>query len=425
MRFVLTFGRTFLSRNEFRTIIPGGGTGQGTLFMAEQLNHTKSETVYIDFSIASAYIAQARSVIRRVEQIIWVIGWIENIPQLGLGKFDLVFCTGVLHHLKNPQNGLNILKQVQIENGGANFMVYGKYGRTGIYQIQDLMRAINRHAKTMEEELINAKHVLKILPEYHWFHDTGIADHKVMGDIGIYDMLLNKRDVSYSVPDLYEWLWNSGLHFIDFSGLNDRIKLSLKLVIRENSLYKKIFKMAIFKEKSIAELVLGEHNKQEFYASKNEKAEASADMPCNVLFAYGSPLGFQNTMFDQSNYRQLRNETYVYVTLGMSFIDESTNFSKSFYNFGDISVFAWPFSEFSNFVIISLTKKPSKPKSVSELISSFKRSVNSSLTFKQLEASFKNFYSYIKDTGLFLVKRNSVGVFPKTCCFNQFIIRRI
>ena len=62
--------------------------------MAEQLNHTDSETVYVDFSKASMLFAQARSMFRKTTAIVWVTDWIENIPKLGILAFDFAICTG-------------------------------------------------------------------------------------------------------------------------------------------------------------------------------------------------------------------------------------------------------------------------------------------------------------------------------------------
>ena len=56
------------------------------------------------------------------------------------GHFDLIICVGVLHHLENPSDGLNKLNSVLKNDGFIFIMVYGKYGRTGIYQMQDLLK---------------------------------------------------------------------------------------------------------------------------------------------------------------------------------------------------------------------------------------------------------------------------------------------
>ena len=58
--------------------------------MSEQLNHTSSEAVYVDFSTASMSIAQARVVMRRSNQVVWAADGIESISKLGLGKFYFV-----------------------------------------------------------------------------------------------------------------------------------------------------------------------------------------------------------------------------------------------------------------------------------------------------------------------------------------------
>ena len=50
-------------------------------------------------------IAKERAKIRQLDNIVWINDWIENIPQLGLGKFDFIECGGALHHLKDPLAG--------------------------------------------------------------------------------------------------------------------------------------------------------------------------------------------------------------------------------------------------------------------------------------------------------------------------------
>ena len=231
-----------------------------------------------------------------------------------------------------------------------------------------------------------------------------MIDPDTAGNIRIYDLLLHKRDVSYSVPNLIKWLERSSIHFIDFSLASSRIVLSLSLKIVEKLLYSQLTKFSATKQSSIAEIIEGHHYKQEFYASTFAKAEASPHMHNITLYAYGLPAGFQNTISDQRNYFQLRNETYIYAQLNRK------------------TTFAWPSNKFNNFAFVSLTSEHFKPKTVSKIISKYATAFNSSLTIKQLQKSFENFYSYAKVTGLFLLKRQSVGIFPKTCCFNQFAV---
>ena len=260
--------------------------------------------------------------------IVWVIDWIESIPLLGLGKFDFVGCTGVLHHLKNPQKGLNTINEVQSENGGAEYMVYGTYGRTGIYQIQDLLKTINRHDHTMENELKAAKDILKILPDDHWFRHFQFSDANTMGDIGIYDLLLHKRDVSYTIPDFYEWFQQGGYKFVDHSLPENRLSLSIHIRINDNLLFKKLHKMHISLQEAVSEIMVGNVIKQDAYVSKIHDSEAILKSGESVVYAHGSPTGFRHVMNDQNNHVRFRTGSYVVATLTRSKVDETSKYYK-------------------------------------------------------------------------------------------------
>ena len=114
-------------------------------------------------------INQKRAKFRTSLQIVWVMSWIESLPYLGLGSFDFVTSTGVVHHLKEPQKGLYILNGIQSENGGAVISMYGRYARSGIYQVQDIMRQIRLEKSLMKTWLRESKVILSILPAHHWF----------------------------------------------------------------------------------------------------------------------------------------------------------------------------------------------------------------------------------------------------------------
>lgn len=66
----------------------------------------------------------------------------------------------MLHHLANPDEGLKNLKDSLKPTGGMGLMVYAKYGRTGVYQIQDLMKMINKDTKSRVEAVMNGKLIL-------------------------------------------------------------------------------------------------------------------------------------------------------------------------------------------------------------------------------------------------------------------------
>src|SRR5581483_6062732 len=67
--------------------------------------------------------------------------------------FDVIICTGVLHHMADPGAGLSALKSVLAPDGVMVLMVYGQTVRTGIYMLQDSFRrmGIEKNAEGVAE----------------------------------------------------------------------------------------------------------------------------------------------------------------------------------------------------------------------------------------------------------------------------------
>jgi SAM-dependent methyltransferase len=93
---------------------------------------------------------------------------IEEVGQLGQ-SFDQIVCTGVLHHLPDPDIGLRALRGVLSPDGAMHVMVYATYGRAGIYMMREYCR------------------LLKISPTHAELRDLGnmigalSADHPIAG----------------------------------------------------------------------------------------------------------------------------------------------------------------------------------------------------------------------------------------------------
>src|SRR5271154_4031947 len=66
---------------------------------------------------------------------------IEQVSDLGM-SFDQIVCTGVLHHLADPDAGLGALRTVLKPDGAMHLMVYAPYGLAGIYMLQEFCRRI-------------------------------------------------------------------------------------------------------------------------------------------------------------------------------------------------------------------------------------------------------------------------------------------
>ena len=135
---------------------------------------------------------------------------VENVRALGR-TFDQIVCTGVLHHLPDPDLGLAALREVLAPQGAMQLMVYAPYGRAGIYMMQEYCRLLGVSATP--EELRDLDSVLDALPGDHPLAALMHGAKDFRHPDALADALLHPLDRAYSVPQLYAWLERCGLVF--------------------------------------------------------------------------------------------------------------------------------------------------------------------------------------------------------------------
>ncbi len=135
---------------------------------------------------------------------------IENVADLDQ-QFDMIICTGVLHHLVDPETGLRALRSMLKPDGAMYLMVYAPYGRTGVYMLQDYCRRLG--IGTSPPEINELSAVLRMLPQFHPLLSTFRGSREAMNAETLIDALLNPRDRTYSVPQLYDFIENNDLTF--------------------------------------------------------------------------------------------------------------------------------------------------------------------------------------------------------------------
>jgi SAM-dependent methyltransferase len=137
---------------------------------------------------------------------------IENVGDVDR-QFDFIACTGVLHHLADPDTGLRALGSVLKPDGAMYLMVYAPYGRTGVYMLQEYCRRLGIGPSKHEiAELIS---VLKQLPPFHPLLAAQGGAREFASD-ALADALLNPRDRSYSVPQLFDFIERNDLRLARF-----------------------------------------------------------------------------------------------------------------------------------------------------------------------------------------------------------------
>jgi len=135
---------------------------------------------------------------------------IERIGELGR-SFDMVVCTGVLHHLPDPDLGLRALRGVLSPQGAMNVMVYARYGRAGIYMIQEYCRMLG--ISTSEIDLRDLGVTLEALAADHPIASVMRSAKDFRNPDALADALLHPQDRAYTVPEMYAWIERSGMSF--------------------------------------------------------------------------------------------------------------------------------------------------------------------------------------------------------------------
>ena len=204
-------------RRPFRALVAGGGTGDAAIMLGQQLADRggAGEVVYLDLSAAARRTAEARASARGLTNIAFVTGSLEDLPSLGLGSFDYIDCCGVLHHLEDPAAGLRALVAVLDEGGGMGLMLYGEYGRTGVYPMQAMLRDLGRDLP-LDRKVGLARRLMAALPKTNWLrHNPYLGDHE-RSAAELVDLFLHARDRAFTVPQLAELARSAELDIVAF-----------------------------------------------------------------------------------------------------------------------------------------------------------------------------------------------------------------
>jgi SAM-dependent methyltransferase len=135
---------------------------------------------------------------------------VERARELGTA-FDHIVCTGVLHHLADPDAGLAALHDVLAQDGAMHLMVYAPYGRTGVYIVQEFCRRLGIEAT--DDGIRELAEMLRALPPGHPLARLLREAPDFRNEAALADALLHPKDRAYSVPQLFQLIADAGLTF--------------------------------------------------------------------------------------------------------------------------------------------------------------------------------------------------------------------
>ncbi len=275
----------------FRVLVAGGGTGDGLIMIAQMLadHGVEADILYLDISVASRRIAEDRARARGLTSIRFETGDLLNAADYG--PFDYIDCCGVLHHLPEPDAGFAALRGALAEGGGIGAMVNAPYGRAGVYEMQDALRALAADDEP-EQQVTYARALIEALvPTNGLTRNPFLSDHANGGDAGLHDLLLHSHDRPYDVDALFGALERADLAFVSFAtpGRYDPRMMLADPVLRERA-----GALPYQQRAALAERLVGNIKGHSFYATAKgttaEIAQPSADAVPVLIDVSGAAL---------------------------------------------------------------------------------------------------------------------------------------
>ena len=194
-------------REDHSILVAGCGTSQAA---KHALRWPTAQVTGIDFSATSVRCTED---LRRKYDLKNL--QIHQLPVERVGEletcFDQIVCTGVLHHLADPDAGLRALRGVLKPDGAMQLMVYAPYGRSGIYMLQEFCKRIG--ISVGDQEIRDLVGALRALPSGHPLETLLREAPDFRHEAALADALLHPQDRAYSVPQLFDFIQSGGLTF--------------------------------------------------------------------------------------------------------------------------------------------------------------------------------------------------------------------
>lgn len=129
------------------------------------------------------------------------------------GGYDLILSYGVLHHLKDPAEGLSQLSRLLSPQGAITFMVDGRFGRQPLDRYLQALAMLGEEADSEQTREQRARALARaadrsLFRASHW-QGTAEAD-----PVEFADRCLHVHEQSYTVDDLWALLSSVGLAFL-------------------------------------------------------------------------------------------------------------------------------------------------------------------------------------------------------------------
>ena len=205
--------QNLFSKPKLKALVAGCGTGQEPIEVAKSLKNVEVDA--IDLSVSSLSYAKRKADELDIQNIDFIHQDILNLTN-SKKKYHIINCSGVLHHMENPELGLKILSNLLEDEGYMHIALYSTQARRGLKQIQDAIIKKNN----LKPDLNTIRKIREFLFS-KTYKDNSISPLPNLTDFfsasHIRDLLFHEQEHTFNLLEIRELLEENRLEFCGFS----------------------------------------------------------------------------------------------------------------------------------------------------------------------------------------------------------------
>ena len=205
------------TQGDLNILVAGCGTGFEPIDIARRESDAKITA--LDLSRTSLAYAKQQAMSLDCDNIEFIQGDILDLSKIGK-QFDYIFCTGVLHHMNNPYDGWQVLRDHLSPKGMMRISLYSAHARTLISRARKIIADMDLEPKS--EDIRSFRNMLLSKKEHIELNDL-LFSHDFYSMSGCRDLLFNVIEHQFILPDIQRYIEQLDLEFCGFDNLNPMI----------------------------------------------------------------------------------------------------------------------------------------------------------------------------------------------------------
>lgn len=189
-----------------RILVAGCGTGQHAISTAQRF--PQASVLAVDLSLASLAYAKRKTTLNNIDYRQADILGLAGIDE----RFDLIECSGVLHHLEDPFEGWRILAGLRKPGGRMRIGLYSELGRRAVVRARELIAAEGFTPDAMGIRACRAAIRARAADE---LFAKIVRNEDFYSMSGLRDLLFHVQEHRFSLPQIKGMLERLGLKLVE------------------------------------------------------------------------------------------------------------------------------------------------------------------------------------------------------------------